>query len=173
MLILSIHTSVPSSIPNTPETIDFVAADTTFDTIYQNLTTPILTVEKDIPLGSLLTARCCFGIASLNDQIYVVGGYNRGDCLNTIEQYDPKENQWKFIPIAMTSRRGRVSVSIVRNRIYVFGGSDGQKELNTGEYFDLKSMNKWMPIKELSTPVAHACKFLHHLKICQDEGYLI
>lgn len=159
MLILSIHTSIPSPISSTPEMNEII----TTDTIYQNLSTPILTVEKDIPLGSLLTARCCFGSASYNDRIYVVGGYNRGDCLNTIEEYDPNENQWKFIPIAMTSRRGRVSISIVHNRIYVFGGSDGQKDLNTGEYFDLKSMNKWMPIKELSTPVAHACKCLKDL----------
>lgn len=160
MLILSIHTSIPSSIPNTPETNDAIGADKTLDTIYQNLTTPILTVDKDIPLGALLTARCCFGTATVNDRIYVVGGYNRGDCLNTIEQYDPNANQWKIVPIAMTSRRGRVSVSVMHNRIYVFGGSDGQKELNTGEYFDLKSMNKWIPIKELATPLAHACKSL-------------
>jgi hypothetical protein len=58
----------------------------------------------------------------------------------------------------MTSRRGRVSVAIVHNKIYVCGGSDGQKELNTGEYFDLKSMKKWSMIKDLSTPVAHGGK---------------
>ena len=65
----------------------------------------------------------------------------------------------------MSSRRGRVSAAIVNNNMYVCGGSDGQKELNTGEYIDLTSMNKWSMIKELSTPVAHSGKlFLHFLK---------
>jgi hypothetical protein len=58
----------------------------------------------------------------------------------------------------MTSRRGRVSITIFDNKIYVCGGSDGQKELNTGEYFDLTSMNRWSMIEELSTPVAHGGK---------------
>jgi hypothetical protein len=58
----------------------------------------------------------------------------------------------------MNRRRGRVSATIVNNKIYVCGGSDGQKELNTGECFNLKSMDKWSVIKELSTPVAHGCK---------------
>ena len=36
---------------------------------------------------------------------------------------------------------------------------------NTDECFDLKSMNKWSMIKELSTPVAHGGKlFLHLIK---------
>lgn len=58
----------------------------------------------------------------------------------------------------MTSRRGRVSATIVNNKMYACGGSDGQKELNTGEYIDLKSINKSTMIKELSTPVAHGGK---------------
>jgi len=59
----------------------------------------------------------------------------------------------------MTSRRGRVSAAIVKNKIYVCGGSDGQKELDTGEYLDLISMDKWVPIKDLAKPVAHGGKY--------------
>ena len=58
----------------------------------------------------------------------------------------------------MISRRGRVSAALLDNRIYVCGGSDGQKELNTGEYLDLSFMDKWLPIKDLDTPVAHGGK---------------
>ncbi len=154
--------SLPSSAPHTPEPNGIINSEKSSDDIYQNHINGILIIDKDIPFGSLLTARCCFGIASLNDMIYVVGGYNRGDCLNTIEQFNPYENQWKLLPYSMTSRRGRVSSTIVNNKIYAFGGSDGQKELNTGECFDLKSMNKWSMIKELSTPVAHGGKFIHY-----------
>lgn len=91
---------------------------------------------------------------------FILGGYNRGDCLDTVEQFNPIENTWKLLSSPMTSRRGRVSAAIVNNKIYVYGGSDGQKELNTGECFDLKTMRKWSMIKELSTPIAHGGKLI-------------
>jgi hypothetical protein len=68
------------------------------------------------------------------------------------------ENKWSLLSIPMTSRRGRVSATIANNKIYVCGGSDGQKELNTGEYIDLQTMDKWLPIKDLPKPVAHGGK---------------
>ncbi|CAF0777365.1 unnamed protein product [Rotaria sp. Silwood1] len=166
MLILSIHMSLPSS-PSTPEINGSTPTDKTFDDNHSNPNSPILTFDKDVTFGSLLTARCCFGTASIDDMIYVVGkcGYNRSDCLETIEQFDPFENKWKLLPCPMTKRRGRVSATIVDGKIYVCGGSDGQKELNTAECFDLKSMNKWSMIKELSTPVAHSA-------MCSDDNYV-
>ena len=75
--------------------------------------------------------------------------------MDSIEQFDPRENKWTLLPIPMTTRRGRVSAAILENKIYVCGGSDGQQELNTGEMFDLQSMDKWTPIKDLPKPVAH------------------
>lgn len=60
----------------------------------------------------------------------------------------------------MATRRGRVSAAIVKNKIYVCGGSDGQKELDTGEFFDLETMDKWLPMKDLARPVAHGGKSL-------------
>jgi hypothetical protein len=99
-----------------------------------------------------------------------IGGYNRGDCLDTIEQFDPNKKTWKLLPYPMSNRRGRVSATIVHNKIYVCGGSDGQKELNTGECFDLKSMDKWSMIKDLSVPVAHSGKLFIHFK--DKKNYL-
>jgi influenza virus NS1A-binding protein len=90
---------------------------------------------------------------------FVLGGYDRGDCLDTIEQFDPVEVKWHLLAIPMTTRRGRVSAAFLKNKIYVCGGSDGQQELNTGEVFDLQLMDKWMPIKDLATPVAHGGRF--------------
>ena len=84
------------------------------------------------------------------------GGYNRGDCLDTIEQYDPKHGKWNTISSPLTTRRGRVSAAIVLNRMYVCGGSDGQKELNTGEYFDLKSRKTCSMFEKLTAPMAHS-----------------
>lgn len=56
----------------------------------------------------------------------------------------------------MTSRRGRVAVTNLNNQLYACGGSDGQRELNTGEYIDLNAMTKWSTIKKLATPIVHS-----------------
>ncbi|CAF3649637.1 unnamed protein product [Adineta steineri] len=166
MLSISIHMSVGSSSPNTPEKNNISPMEKiTADDNQANVMSPILTYDRDITLGLLSTARCCFGIASIDDNIYVVGGYNRGDCLDSIERFDPNENKWELLSCSMNSRRGRVSATIVNKKIYVYGGSDGQKELNSGECFDLNTMDKWSMIKELSTPVAHSA-------MCSDDNYV-
>lgn len=87
------------------------------------------------------------------------GGYDRGYCLDTIEQYDPIRNEWSRLPPVMNNRRGRVSAAILNQKIYVFGGSDGQQELDTGECLDLTKMNKWLPIQSLEIPIAHGGLF--------------
>ncbi|CAF3078570.1 unnamed protein product [Rotaria sp. Silwood2] len=155
MLSIAIHMS-PSSLstPNTSGNGHLIHTDNIDDNEYvTKLFSPILTTDKEIPLASLSTARCGFG------------GYDRGDCLDTIEQFNPIEGKWTSLSVPMSSRRGRVSAAIVNNKIYVCGGSNGQQELNTGEYFNLKSMNKWSPIKDLDTPVAHGAT-------CSDDSYV-
>jgi hypothetical protein len=75
MLAVSIHISSTTSGPLTPEQSITTPIEKTAGDNQSNTTSPILTIDKDITLGSLLTARCCFGIASINDSIYVVGMY--------------------------------------------------------------------------------------------------
>ena len=100
--------------------------------------------------------------------LFLLGGYDRGDCLDTIEEYSPIEDRWTLLSIPMISRRGRVSAAILKNKIYVCGGSDGQKELNTGECLDTQSMDKWLPISDLATPVAHGGKYnLRRIPLCK------
>lgn len=174
MLSVAIHMA-PSTMntPNIPETGESTLAETSTDEPYlSNGTGPMLSTDKEITLASLSTARCGFGLTSDQEIIYAVGttrvlidllsrsrahlgGYDRGYCLDTIEQFDPVENKWILLAPAMSSRRGRVSAATVNNKIFVCGGSDGQKELTTGEYLDLSTMDKWLPIKDLATPVAH------------------
>lgn len=154
MLSITIYLSPLSlSIPNTPDTGDVFLPDHYHQS--NNHFQSCLITEKDIPLATLSIARCGFGIVSTMKTIFALGGYDRGDCLDSIEQFNPFENKWTLLDIPMTTRRGRVSAAILQNKIYVCGGSDGQQELNTGEMFDLKTMDKWMPIKDLPKPVVH------------------
>lgn len=89
--------------------------------------------------------------------------------MDSIEQFNPMDNQWTLLAIPMTTRRGRVSAAIVQNKIYVCGGSDGQQELNTGEVFDLQSMTKWTTIKDLPKPVAHGGSYFLSFSIISSS----
>jgi hypothetical protein len=75
MLSIAIHLSSTSlSTPNTPDSGDILNADKVNDDIHlANSSGPCLTIDKDIPLASLSTARCGFGITSTNDAIFALG----------------------------------------------------------------------------------------------------
>ena len=46
---------------------------------------------------------------------YPVGGYNREECLRTVECYDPKEDRWTFIAPMRTPRaRFQMAVLMVK-----------------------------------------------------------
>lgn len=42
----------------------------------------------------------------MNGKLYVVGGCDTWNCLNTVECYDPETNSWSFIKPIITPRRG-------------------------------------------------------------------
>ncbi len=76
MLSIAIHMSpVPlSPSPNPSDNGDFMYTDKISDDNHlTNGFGSCLTSDKDIPLASLSTARCGFGIISTNDTIFAVG----------------------------------------------------------------------------------------------------
>lgn len=46
------------------------------------------------------------GVCAMNGKVYVVGGCDAWNCLNTVECYDPETNSWSFIKPIITPRRG-------------------------------------------------------------------
>lgn len=42
----------------------------------------------------------------MDGKVYVVGGCDTWNCLNTVECYDPEKNSWSFIKPIITPRRG-------------------------------------------------------------------
>jgi hypothetical protein len=76
MLSIAIHiSSVSLSIPSTTDNRDVMSIDKVSDDNHQTngfFGAPV-TTDNDIPLASLLTARCGFGITSTNDTIFAVG----------------------------------------------------------------------------------------------------
>lgn len=97
--------------------------------------------EDWVLVAPMSRGRCSVGAVDLNGKLYAVGGYDRGDCLNTVEQYDPQLNEW--MPVStMNSPRGRLGAEVINGKIYAIGGSNGHTELSTVEVFD-EALNTW------------------------------
>ncbi|KAM4722022.1 influenza virus NS1A-binding protein isoform 1-T1 [Rhinophrynus dorsalis] len=93
-------------------------------------------------------ARSGLGTVALNGKLIAAGGYNREECLRTVECYDPENDTWSFIS-PMKTPRARFQMAVLMGQLYVVGGSNGHSDdLSCGEKYDPKS-NLWAPVPEL------------------------
>ena len=63
------------------------------------------------------------------------GGYDRGECMKSTEQYSFQENTWTDLA-EMRTPRGRCSIAEYDGKIYACGGSDGHREIKMVEVYD-------------------------------------
>ncbi|XP_068706950.1 kelch-like protein diablo [Montipora capricornis] len=71
---------------------------------------------------SMTEARASFTVATLQEKLYVIGGYRRGRKLNSMECYDPAQNAWLSLP-PMSKCQGDMRAAVLDGYIYVAGGS--------------------------------------------------
>ncbi|KAI0227150.1 influenza virus NS1A binding protein [Lamellibrachia satsuma] len=110
-----------------------------------------------IPLDHMSSARCGFGTAVIDDIMIVLGGYDRGECLQTVESYDLQLNKWMPLQL-MLSPRGRFDATVIDDKVYACGGSNGSQDLMSAECYD-PATDQWsalpdMQISRCSTGVA-------------------
>lgn len=119
---------------------------------------PVITPEASRPaseekpdlycvLANMTSGRCAIGCGSLNGRLLVCGGYDRIECLKTVELYLPDSNTWKTMP-SMREARGRFQIAIVGGKIYAVGGSNGTTELDTVEVLE-ENAEKWAKVTRL------------------------
>lgn len=82
------------------------------------------TLRKPMP-----TPRTEFGVATINNKIYAIGGYS-GSVLRTVEEYDPATDTWTHKADMPTPRRQLIVVS-VNNKIYAIGGVNFSSDPNS------------------------------------------
>ncbi|KAG8003178.1 Influenza virus NS1A-binding protein-like protein A, partial [Nibea albiflora] len=105
---------------------------------------------EEQPLSPMHYARSGLGTAALNGRLVAAGGYNREECLRTVECYDPKEDRWTFIA-PMRTPRARFQMAVLMGQLYVIGGSNGHSdELSCGERYDPHA-DEWAQVPELRT----------------------
>ncbi|NXD08579.1 NS1BP protein, partial [Nothocercus nigrocapillus] len=105
-------------------------------------------IEK--PMSPMQYARSGLGTAELNGKLIAAGGYNREECLRTVECYDPQKDSWTFIA-PMRTPRARFQMAVLMGQLYVVGGSNGHSDdLSCGEMYE-PEIDDWTPVPELRT----------------------
>lgn len=88
-------------------------------------------------IAPMNNSRCALGSACLDGKLICLGGYNRTECLKTVEMYDALTNKWIYLE-PMKVPRARFNVAVLNDKIYSICGSDGTKELASSEVYDPK-----------------------------------
>lgn len=105
---------------------------------------------NDKVMSPMHYARSGLGTAVLNGKLIAAGGYNREECLRTVECYDSDSDAWTFLS-PMKTPRARFQMAVLMGDLYVVGGSNGHSDdLSCGEKYD-PNANTWTPVPELRT----------------------
>ena len=97
---------------------------------------------------------------TVNDDIFVMGGYDGHDTLRTCEVYNITGNEWRNIE-PMNTARSNAGAAYKNRKIFVVGGWDGVS-LNSVEYYDLVT-HEWMRVSSLPRPTTGVrCGILLH-----------
>ncbi|XP_035192292.1 kelch-like protein 1 [Oxyura jamaicensis] len=101
-----------------------------------------------IQAGVMNGRRLQFGVAVIDDKLFVIGGRDGLKTLNTVECYNPKTKAWTVLPPMSTHRHG-LGVTVLEGPIYAVGGHDGWSYLNTVERWDPQSQ-QWTFVASMS-----------------------
>lgn len=106
------------------------------------------TIESHLP-----STRWQFSMASIDDSICFIGGYNLENGfshLATIDCYQPKLNRWTHFPDLTTRRRGSCAIAL-NNILYVIGGHDGTRILSSCECYHI-AQQQWQCMNDMKVP---------------------
>ena len=89
-------------------------------------------------VASLQTERAIASAATLNDKVYVFGGFDeRKQDLDSVEEYDCAADKWTLLPVRLSVPRFQLAAATVNGRIYVCGGCPNGRVV---ESFDASEM---------------------------------
>ncbi|XP_022661871.1 influenza virus NS1A-binding protein homolog A-like isoform X3 [Varroa jacobsoni] len=105
-------------------------------------------------LAAMNHQRCSMGVAELNGSLFVCGGYDRGECLRSVELLSLSKNRWTPLP-DMLVPRARTNVASLNGLVYAMGGSDGSRDLASAEVYH-SDRQRWEALPPLPVPRSHA-----------------
>ncbi|XP_049281776.1 influenza virus NS1A-binding protein-like isoform X1 [Anopheles funestus] len=134
------------NIPTTPSPIntpDVMSTSVSRDEDLDECQQPELFCE----VATMSGPKCGLGVAELEGKLLVCGGYDRAECLRSVESYCPETNSWTQ-QSNMGEARGRVQIAVIDGTVYAVGGCNGTTELDSVEYL-AKAERKWKKMCKL------------------------
>lgn len=107
--------------------------------------------------------RAYHGMEVIDGIIYLVGGTNGSEILNTVHCYNPVTERW-FQRANMYEQRCYVSTAVLNGLLYAMGGHNGTQRIRTVEVFD-PSANQWSKLPDMNLARSDACATVHNGKI--------
>ncbi|KAE9545636.1 hypothetical protein AGLY_001179 [Aphis glycines] len=101
-----------------------------------------------IPMMGLLVNRKDFGVGTLDNCVYAIGGRDGENRLNSVEVFDINTNKWQMVT-SMFTKRSHHGVGVLNNLLYAVGGYDGYKTLNSVECYN-PCLGTWTPEAKMS-----------------------
>ncbi|KAM7535370.1 hypothetical protein Aperf_G00000104447 [Anoplocephala perfoliata] len=100
----------------------------------------------NLPISYRYVAACSLGTC-----VYVIGGFDGGERLNTVGLLDvaQREDGWRWLA-PMHYKRGLSAACTHKGLIYVCGGFDGQTRLRALEVYHPK-IDEWRVLEEMTT----------------------
>ncbi|VDO27339.1 unnamed protein product [Onchocerca flexuosa] len=177
LIALSIQLSEAENVIKPRMTSQNAEPSSTFGTVQQRelgeeTVVGLISSENDsrIPLPQMESPRCSVGGAFIDGKIIVCGehysisGYDRGKCLDSVEEYNLLEGSWRRLA-DMAQCRGRFDTAVIGSKVYAVAGSSGSVDLKTVECYDSK-IDKWSPVKSLHHGRSHNGMKIKLLILC-------
>ncbi|KAJ8925469.1 hypothetical protein NQ315_009303 [Exocentrus adspersus] len=114
-------------------------------------------------VANMSSQRCAVGCGNFLNTLIVCGGYDRTECLRSVEQYIPETNTWQSLP-PMRESRGRFKIAVLDDKVFAVGGSNGTTELDSVEMLDMAA-GKWVKMPKL--PLARS-----NMGVCTLDGLI-
>ena len=99
--------------------------------------------------------RARYGLAQTGGSIYVFGGWNGTDYVDSVYKYSPLKNQWEELT-PMPSKLGFLSAAVTDDTILVFGGKNDRGVSDIVGVFSVDSKEnpkgKWLQSRHLPAP---------------------
>jgi hypothetical protein len=114
------------------------------------------------PASPMPTARHGMAAVTVDEKVYVIGGFDGGRPLRTMEIYDPATDTWETGPGMPTARTGLAAV-VWNDEIYAIGGS----YLGVVEVYNPVT-ETWRTASPMPTP-----RYAHGAAVIDDKIYVV
>jgi len=102
--------------------------------------------KADLPRDVYLSGGRDFGVAVLNDKMYLVGGLNWPNAIATVEEYDPALDKWTK-KADMLQTRYAPAAAVVNGKLYAMGGGESPTIATVEEYDPV--LNQWTSVASM------------------------